>query len=194
MPESSQAQCLYCYEAIAFPQRWKKCDPILLGISLVDTAILKQGEQNYYMSYELTAEGDTHGKLWVYQMDDGNKKLTRYYSKPISTDDSIARLGGSFFEDLDGKTIRVSQDCKKKYGCALVFSAITEFTETNYSEKMILRLTPSDIRIKPHHVFLNGLHTYNCNDYYEVVDIRTRDFSISRQLLRIKGKLKKYKR
>jgi hypothetical protein len=60
--------------------------------------------------------------------------------------------------------------------------AILEDTETELRE-----IRPEELKYD-RKIFLDGMHTYNANARYEVIDIKTRRFNILNFIMRIAGK------
>lgn len=185
VPEANESKTVYAYKAIEFPYKWQKCEPIVTGRKLVDTTFLNYNNRSLMFTYEIVPYDNK--KLFVYAIDKKGR-LSDYYDNYVSDDDSSSRPGGNFFE-FNGKLIRVSQDCEKDYGSALVFSEICECSEKAYTENKILHLSPNDISINKK--FISGIHTYNADSEMEVIDFHTVDFSVTTQMRRIKNKLRR---
>ena len=187
VPEANESGSLYAYKAVDFPCKWQKCRPIIKGRKLVDTTFLNYKNQHLLFTYEIVPNNNK--KLFVYSIDNEGA-IGNYYDGYISNDDSSSRPGGNFFE-YESKMIRVSQDCEKDYGSAVVFSEIYECSKNAYSEKQILRVSPNDISINKK--FVSGIHTYNADSDMEVIDFHAVDFSIITQIRRITNKLRRGK-
>jgi hypothetical protein len=85
-------------------------------------------------------------------------------ASPISSNVADARCGGAVI-DTGGKLIRPSQDCRGRYGGALLFQDIEMLTETDYAEKTRARIEPTWLAGQV------GVHTYNRLRDWEVIDI-----------------------
>ena len=78
--------------------------------------------------------------------------------------------------------IRPSQD-DTVYGDAVIFNRVADFSVNSYKEIPYKRVLPPNIKTDDENVCVgllnntqkiqfNGLHTYNINDDYEVIDLR----------------------
>lgn len=183
VPEANQSETIYAYKAVDFPDKWEKCPPILSGIRCVDTTFLTGDGVHLMFTYDITDGNEK--KLKVYSVDEAGN-AAEYYKAPISTDEASARHGGNFFT-YRGDTIRVSQDCDGDYGKALVFSKVQKCDASGYSETLVQRIVPEDLKIDVKDV--TGIHTYNTDGELEVIDMHVPDRGIYTQLMRIKRKI-----
>ena len=76
-----------------------------------------------------------------------------------------ARPAGHVFRH-EGRLIRPAQDCSVTYGYATVFNEIQTLTPSTYVERPLGRLDPVWLP------GLTGIHTYNTDGHFEVVDSR----------------------
>ena len=60
--------------------------------------------------------------------------------------------------------------------------------DDEYSEEEIQRVFPEDLSYSQE-IYLDGMHTYNRLDKYEVIDVKTRRFNLLNLASRIIGKL-----
>ena len=86
----------------------------------------------------------------------------------ITENDCQKRPAGHFFL-YQGELIRPAQDCSESYGCALNFYKVIS-TEP-YKEELIAKIRPEEIHSNLERV-AEGIHTYNMNDKYEVLDLK----------------------
>lgn len=178
-PESSEIGEIYLYRAVDFPYKWEKVKVLYDGgKKLVDTVFFESDSKKYGFTYEIGCNSQ-NGKLFLFDLNE--EKIHFLDDNPISIDDASARCAGNVLFK-DGSYIRVSQDCKGEYGKGLVFS---EFClRPKFTEKVIKTIYPKDIRIDKK-LNLIGVHTYNCLDDYEVIDVKSFDFSLSRLVFRM---------
>lgn len=186
LPETHNARCLYLYKAIEFPYKWEKMPAVLSDINVVDSTLLF-GDKIYLFTYELTPDEDYIGNLWIYRMSD-DFNFEKLYEKPVSNNDMIARPGGNFFIDCQGRLVRVSQNCKDRYGEELVFSEVFS-VEDQFVEKTIQHVGYKDLMINTKSKLISGLHTYNADNKIEVIDFRITDFSLNHQWKRLVHKI-----
>lgn len=185
-PESNQKREICLYKAIDFPYKWEKEDVIAEG-SYVDTTFFRHQNDVYGLTYELSDERkDINGLLMIFKIENGKARFLK--ANPISEDDSLARPGGKFMERQNIK-IRVSQDCKDIYGKGLVFSEMS-FDGERYKEHILRKIYPKDIGLNKHYNLI-GVHTYNELNGFQVIDIRSRDFSIPLIMWKIINKIRK---
>ena len=57
-----------------------------------------------------------------------------------------------------------------------------------YYEDEVLELKPEQL-VLSHTLYLTGMHTYNCTENYEVIDIKTRRFNLLNFIFRLVGKV-----
>ena len=181
MPETNSGYCLNRYRAEQFPDKWEK-EELISDVRLSDTAIFNIDGEKWI--YSLRKDLNNSDKQWaaIYKYD----KNIILNDDIYSTDMESCRLGGAFFK-LDGKLVKVAQDCSKTYGGGLVFQ---EFSKSNdlFQEKTIKKIYPSDLRFDSN-IQAYGIHTYNSCSGYEVIDIKTKRLSLIQRYYNFKRKL-----
>jgi hypothetical protein len=186
IPETSSVKKLILYEAVNFPYEWKVSKVLLDEIEISDATILKYKDNLYVFASRVLSYSPYSDELLLYSVDK-DFNLIPHKRNPILTDNEFSRPAGRVLE-LDGKLIRVSQDCSNgEYGKALKFNEILCISDDAYREKNILATVPSDISIQ-FHKKLTGTHTYGRCDNLEVIDVRYSVFD-SRKLLTFLYKL-----
>ncbi len=171
IPESNKGNNLCVYEATDFPEKWKKIRVLKQNVKYVDTTFLEDNGRIFAFTYDISDQNNK--KLLMYSC--GKEMIPEDESYiTISNDDAVARPGGKFF-DFNGKTIRVSQNCKEYYGKGLVFSEIKSIDSASYIENNLMTLSPEDIVFEPA-ITPAGIHTYNSNELIEVIDFKTTSF------------------
>ena len=104
----------------------------------------------------------------------------------ITKDITCARGAGNIIKSGD-KFIRVSQDCKLRYGHGLCFS---EFSISKsggtiiYNENEVKRIYPGEIKLNKRMKLLQ-VHTYNELNNFKVIDIGYREHNLLLFLARI---------
>ena len=185
MPESSSSNSLYLYKAVDFPAKWEKQKVLLSNIKIVDTVPFSYKNNNYAFTLRINS-GDKN-TMHIIKFDDFG---AIFDEKSISRDDSVTRMAGKVIKN--GSTmIRVSQNCEYDYGTGIVFSEFHFDEDNNYKEKVLKNISYRDVMLD-RKMFVNGLHTYNFNDDFEVIDIKTKRFNIINLLSRIIGKIDRY--
>lgn len=182
MPESEAGKVLTVYQAVEFPNKWEKCPVLRSNVKFADTTPFpKTG-----MCLALT-----------HQVEDQERPRLMLTDLRGTVDDRVipeavpfrSRPAGHVFA-VDGKTVRpaqYSEDCGNGYGKGLIFYECELTEDLRYREREIGMLHPEDLRYdRP--VFLDGMHTYNSSEHYEVIDIKTRRFNILNLIMRAAGK------
>lgn len=185
-PESNESNEIYLYKAIEFPYKWKKVHIMLSGDRYVDTTFFKYNNEVYGLTYRLEEKrNDINGQLYVFKIE--NQKVVFLDNNPVSESDRIARPAGKCIE-RNKKIIRVSQNCENIYGKGLMFSEMN-FDGTEYSEHLLCEIYPDDINYDAHYNLI-GVHTYNEIDNFQVIDLRSYDFSLILLIFKIVNKIK----
>lgn len=190
MPEYSEGKELFVLKAIHFPDKWEKIESWMQGKRLVDSVLLNHERENYLLTQDLKS-GYSSEKLSIFIRK--GKEWVPHKQNPIVKSLANARLAGkTFFEN--NQLIRVAQDCQDGYGTKLHFNNIMKLSEDEYEEKMLRTISVEDIIVDSKERFC-GIHTYNSNDCYEVIDLKNPDRirigNILNIMWRIIGKLKK---
>jgi hypothetical protein len=156
---------------LEFPKKWEKFKDIC-NLPCVDTTpIVLDGEYYYFTTIANSKSTDDN----LHMINERNDSITELLKQNL-----CARSAGNVIVS-DNKLIRPSQD-DTVYGDAVVFNEITTFGQAEYSEVPYRRLVPFEeesdlvsvcVNIDGYSkdVF-NGLHTYNVNEDYEVIDLR----------------------
>ena len=180
MPEAIASQTLYCYRAISFPDKWEKLEPIRKNVRYADTTIFEWNNKELALAYRILE--NEHYDLILLDLDDQTR------DKVIElTDIDLRRPGGEINSE---KRVRVAQNCRDGYGKGLIFYRYNIDEDGMYTEEEIGRLFPEQLTLSQN-VYLEGLHTYNMSEHYEVIDIKTRTFNPVQFTLRVKDKLKR---
>ncbi len=160
VPESAAASEVSLFEAVQFPDKWKKARVLLRPGWYGDSILFKYGE--YY---------------WIFTSKDSVADLHIYYSKsmfygfqqhPINAKKIQGRNAGKPFH-YDGKLIRPVMNCGPNgttYGYSMTLKEIVELTPTTFVERDLQRIEPT---WAPN---LSGTHTFNINDDLVVYDGR----------------------
>lgn len=163
MPESSKSSSQIIFKSNFFPHKWEKLDSLYNG-KIVDCTPIIFNDKKYALG-TIVQNLDNVSNLSVFSFDD---KLKYLYT--VKNDSSNSRNGGKIFE-YNGNFVRVSQDCEKGYGSCLNFNIIKELLNDSYCEEVIKKISVSDLSINGIKN-LDGIHTYNFNEFYEVIDVK----------------------
>jgi hypothetical protein len=162
IPESRAAGGVDLYRARRFPSDWDfVCR--LLDFPVVDATPFKHDEQWWMFASPMIVAGHAPiTLLFVAPQLRGPWRQAR--ASPISSNVADARCGGTVI-DTGGKLIRPSQDCRGRYGGALLFQDIEMLSEVAYAEKTRVRVEPTWLEGQV------GVHTYNRLRDWEVIDV-----------------------
>lgn len=179
IPESSESQSLYVYKAINFPNKWEKITILKNDVKWVDTTLINI-KDNYYAFTTDVSDYENQKTILIHF------KSNRIDSiQEIQVDDcKTSRMGGKIFKDND-KLYKVCQDCSYTYGGGLFIKEI-DF-ENNLDGKTVKHILPSSISLDKK-LLLDGIHTYNKNEKYEVIDLKTRRFNVINFVCRLINK------
>lgn len=169
--ESSEAQCVTLYRAVAFPDQWEVVAELLRGWRFVDTTLHCHG-QHWYLFANVTESALGYDEriwddLFLFVADSPTGPWQPHPLNPIVSDVRQARPAGRLFEH-DGRLVRPSQDCSIDYGYAVVFNEVVTLSPTDYSERRIGCLEPRWAR------GLRGCHTYSRSGDLDVLDGKLR--------------------
>lgn len=167
LPEYSEGKCLPLLKAIKFPDKWEVICSWMERKRVVDTALVEYNSNNYLFTQELK-DGYSAGTLDIYTREKNNWE--KHEKSPVINSYSNSRLGGKVFK-YGENLIRVSQDCKTEYGKKLHFNLISNLSKREYEESMIGTVDINQIKVETRKRFI-GIHTYNFNEGYEVIDLK----------------------
>lgn len=178
MPESSAKRSLYVYRAIEFPNKWEKYQILRENVKYVDTIPISDTDK--MLTYRI---GDKYGyTLCCLDKNDSEKDKVL----DLSCAERRRPAGNAFL--YNQKPIRPAQDCVDDYGKGIIFYQYSLEHENKYQEHEIETIYPNQLTLS-RRIFLDGMHTYNCSEHYEVIDIKTRRFNMLNLVFRIVGKI-----
>ena len=171
MPESGQGRCLTVYESERFPNVWKKKNVIREDVSLADTTPL-YGESSWAITHQVEDAYAPQLLLIDLSGNDSDKPIDN--AVPFRT----RPAGKSFvYNDQTVRPAQLSEDCGEGYGKALIFYQYKLNEDSEYRETEIKQLFPEELQFD-RKIVLNGMHTYNASERYEVIDIKTKRFNL----------------
>lgn len=181
MPESGADKSLYLYRAVDFPDIWEKYKVLRENVVYGDTTPFSYNNHHYALSYDVSTD---NYKLMLLDFDD--------MSNDRSLDDinstELRRPAGSVFEK-EGKIFRPAQNCTNDYGEGILFYQV-DFKSGNYNEIKIDDICPSQLNFSKQ-IILDGMHTYNSNNEFEIIDIKTRRLNLLNLIHRLICKIKR---
>jgi len=164
-PEANESKTITLYRAVSFPDKWEKLAPLKTGLSAADTTFFLYDKDMYCFTYLLDKQ-----ELYLYKVNTNTGfSLEPHGDNPINSDLATARMAGNILRD-NGQYIRVSQNCSKYYGEALMFSSF-EIGRKGYKETFIRRMDVSNFEINSSQKYI-GVHTYNRVNGFEIIDLK----------------------
>lgn len=181
LPECNKSNSLILYKAVDFPYQWEKTSIMMDHIRLVDTTPFIVDSKLYAITMRLDDENSLKDKtMLLLRINPLTWKVDGY--SEISNDISVARPGGHVYSK-DGCLFAVTQDCKDEYGKALNILKICDLKDMKMRLDLIKKIYPDDICVDSH-IDVSGIHTYNCCDEIEVIDIKVYRKSYYRILMK----------
>lgn len=172
MPESASNKEAAVYKATFFPGKWEKVR-VVVKQACVDTTPFVYENDKYFFTTMVTTKGSNDNLFLL------SEKNGEY--KNLLSNNLCLRSAGNVILD---KTvmIRPSQD-DTVYGDAVIFNRVDKFDVADYCETPYKRVLPPNFENNDNQVSIglinssknikfDGLHTYNVNEDYEVVDLR----------------------
>lgn len=178
LPESSAAGELYRYRAVEFPYRWEKEKVIRKNVQYADTVMLDAEMHHYALTY---CVGNPHMPE-LYWLDLDSPKNDHRIDVEHQ---ELRRPAGKVLQE---EKIRCAQNCIEDYGKGLVFYRY-RIKDDIYREEEIKRVFPYDVKLSER-LYLDGMHTYNYSDHFEVIDIKTRRLNVVNLVFRVLSKFR----
>ncbi len=175
IPECRQSGEVAVYKCVDFPYKWKK-DRCLYECTGVDTTMVPAdlcGSDKYYIT-TINTQTDHNNNLFL--IDDDKKEVVN-----LIKDNTMVRCGGYFIKH-DDMWLRPAQDDTDYYGCRLIFNDVKHIGVDGIDEKTFLNVyaphcekTENGVKVSIDNLERNcryvGVHTYNANSNYEVIDL-----------------------
>lgn len=174
LPEMASSGTIRLYKSVSFPYQWEEVEQ-LCDIPGVDTTPLPVA-----ISPKMQFVSTLH--LGGDKRNDNLHLIGNHKEKPVClmTNNPSSRPAGHFIEK-DGKIIRPVQDCAEFYGRELLFNQVDDSNPDSWKEHTVLRVAvPSDSSVNAVSIHLSeesgvrfkGIHTYNLDSQYEVIDLQ----------------------
>ena len=179
IPETYQDGCIAIYECLGKMENWKKNDVVVGGSAFVDTIQYNDLFITYDISCDLC-------KLKLFSSDGS------ILDSIDDTSFSLRPAGKLIYND--NQAIFVSQKCQKIYGEGLVFQRINILENGKMKIKRLFEINYSDLNSTFKSNDFVGIHTYNFDECFEVIDVRKTRFNLFGLIGKIIDKLKKRKK
>ncbi|MGV1792342.1 glucosamine inositolphosphorylceramide transferase family protein [Rhizobium sp. A37_96] len=163
LPEASSGGKLVLYRATEFPDRWAP-EAVLIEGEISDATLLEHGGQLWLFATDRDGYGSTSDTLVVFHAPRLTGPWTPHVLNPVLIDRRMARPGGAFIRERDGRVCLPVQDGTLGYGGGLGISQLLELDEKT------VRLSP------PRPIATQGdwpypkIHTLNRSGRLEVID------------------------
>jgi hypothetical protein len=164
IPETSANKTIEVYRATSFPLKWTPHAVLMENIVAADATLHREGDTWWLFASVKEDSGPNWDELSLFHSDSPFGPWTAHPANPVISDCRHARMAGNVFRDTQGRLIRPAQNCEESYGAALTFSEITELSKTGYAETSLFDKKPPAHR--------SGLHTWNSNGEFTVVDVK----------------------
>ena len=136
MPEKSAAGRLDLYRCTAFPDRWTHACTLIDGMRIADATLFEHEDRWWLLCAAKQPRSRINEILLAFHADNPmSRRWTPHPGNPLLRDFRRARPGGRIFRDDDGRLLRPSQDCVRRYGYGLGISEITELSTSGFAER-----------------------------------------------------------
>lgn len=163
IPESSANKTVDLYECTEFPLHWRYVKTLISGVRLADATLIRW-EGRWWM---FAAHGDlgasNYDELHLFWADDVTGPWHAHVLNPVRIDAGSTRPAGAMFV-ANGRIVRPAQDCRNRYGDAVVFQEVLDLDLTHFRERTVCRLKPDGLAPDA------ACHTFNRAGRYAVID------------------------
>lgn len=166
VPESKISNNIIRYKSKKFPDSWEKEKVLIEDIQAVDTTLFSYNNNEMKLFTYVEGAYFNSGKLEFVHLDMNGKRVIQ----SINDLNGMKRPAGKIYEK-DGVLYRPSQLCTNTYGEAIIFNKIIGLSNEAYNEVEYKVIRAQDIKLNTN-LKINGLHTYNCTNNLEVIDIQ----------------------
>lgn len=163
LPETRHNHTIELYRSIKFPTRWESCAVLMDRVDAVDTTLFEEDGVWWMFTAGLNGRDSTVRELSIFHAESPFGPWAPHPRNPVVVGLRGARPAGRLFR-YDGQLIRPGQDCRRRYGHAIVWNRVDVLDRSDYHETCIGRLTPR---------FLDGwlaMHTFNQAAGWVVLD------------------------
>lgn len=168
LPETSADRSVTLYEAVAFPNEWRRARVLISGVDASDATLHRAGDGSWWLFASIARFGGSSvDTLSLFHADRLDGPWTAHPMNPVKNDARSARPAGPFAVE-GGRLFRPTQDCSAVYGGALTWCVVEALTRTEFRERAVGHLAfPADSG-------LGGPHTFTRSAAFEAIDF-TRD-------------------
>jgi hypothetical protein len=142
LPEALKTRRLVLYRSHAFPGDWRPHAVLLEGVRIADPVLLRH-EGYWWLFFSSGDYKSFDNNTQLYYSPELDGPYRRHPGSPIHEGLAGSRMAGAIFQEGE-RLIRPTQDCRSRYGEALVFKEILALNPDSYQEKTVGRITPRD--------------------------------------------------
>lgn len=169
MPECYQSECLTVYRAEQFPDKWVKDTVLLENVRVCDSNLMEMDGRQYLSTMKIHGNPFQYDQMYMFYSENG--RWIECENVPAVVGEEKARNGGAYFFD-HGRFLRPAQNCTNSYGESLSFFQVEKLTQSKYEERLIAKLQINDVTVRNSRKKFDGIHTYNTNGEFDVIDLR----------------------
>ena len=146
MPEKTALNRVDVYRCVEFPHRWEQVVTLIDGIKMADATLFQHEGRWWLFGAAKQGRARINESLFAFYADSPlSTNWTAHAANPLVRDFARGRQAGRIFRDAEGRLVRPSQDCVRRYGHGLQLSRIEELTPTTYREQGFLHLSSADV-------------------------------------------------
>lgn len=162
MPEKCTQNRVDLYRCVEFPHRWVFHQTLISGHKIVDTTLVQHDDKWWLLAAMKQGRVRINESLFAFYADSPlSKTWTPHPLNPLVRDLQGGRPAGRIIQAKDGRLLRPSQNCQRRYGYGLNINHITQLSPTAYSEQAVWRITAPEVNAQwraIHHLdYHNGM-------------------------------------
>lgn len=164
LPESGAANALDLYVRDPSTGAWQLDTRLMSGAKISDATLFRHGGLYWILASTSSEHASTWDELSAFYATSLKGPWLPHAANPLISDLRSARPAGHVIQE-GGRLIRPAQDCEDGYGGAIAWCEIDKLTPTEFEERVVSRTKASRKGYR-------GMHTYNADDAFEVVDLK----------------------
>ena len=176
VPETANDKTVSLYKALQMPNKWYKekelfCDND--GVHPVDNICLPFANKPFEDAFITYIKRNNRNYLCLYE-----RESNRFVETHKIEDEKLhLRPAGKIFS-FENRLFFPSQNCERQYGGGLIINEIVFDNDRNFYITPLFEINPQDVKLSKLSRNCVGIHTYNFNEKYEVIDIISNHFSL----------------
>ncbi|MGD8308422.1 MAG: hypothetical protein PVG98_03190 [Chromatiales bacterium] len=137
-PEKQYTARVDIYRCAQFPHRWEPAGTLISGVRIADPTLFEHGGR-WWLFCAVKRRGlRVSESLFAFHAESPlSRTWVPHPANPLVRDFSRARPAGRIQRDGEGRLLRPSQDCVRRYGHGLNLSEILELSPTRYRERPV---------------------------------------------------------